>query len=281
MTEPGRDDAILTKSDLRQWEAELQDIDRQIAELRQRRDELDQKIRYVHAVVQFIKGEPGTKPPPASLISKGPKLGQRAYGPGAKPDYRRRGGKPSWTSEVARILKEAGQAVGYDELKEQISKGPLAERLARSDKGLYGAVGKLESSGKLIKHKGWLFDPRAYRQFQERLARGEVEDIEYAPQSRHSPMAEATKRILAENPHGIRSRDLVAKLKMIPEFAEPIKKNSASAYNVFARLVKRGEIRKEGSIYYPLTENEPSGGGSDENAEGERPPPAFELQPSP
>lgn len=254
------DDALLKRSDLEQWEHECAELDKQINELRQRRDEVARRLERTRELLREIgrlTGDPAKRRETASPIVQ------------TTPTRRR--GKVSWTREISRILRENAGPVGFRELRAEIERGPLAERMARSDKGFYGAVGKLEKRGDLVKYKGWLFDPGAFRTFQHELAAGMRDDLEDKTHQRSSPMGNRILEILSRHPNGIESKRLVEELKRDPAFADVIKRNATSAYNVFTRLVKRGEIRKEGRVYYPLKENDPPLGGSD-TGEVEAPP---------
>ena len=62
-------------------------------------------------------------------------------------------------------------------------------------------------------------------------------------------MTEAAVRILKEAGHLMSNKELQAKLKEDPEFAERLRLNSNYYYTMMQRLVKRQRVIKEGSKY--------------------------------
>lgn len=81
-------------------------------------------------------------------------------------------------------------------------------------------------------------------------------------------MGDAVEAFGASHPHGATSGDVVAHLKLDERFRATLEKNSTGAYNVIARLAKRGSIRKEGRTLYPVKENAAPEGAAD-TGEGE------------
>ena len=84
---------------------------------------------------------------------------------------------------------------------------------------------------------------------------GRKDEIPEAVGAKRSPMGEEVKAYLIRHPHGVKSGDVVEYLKSDSRFSETLNKNATGGYNVISRLAKRGEIRKEGTLLYPLHEN--------------------------
>jgi len=139
------------------------------------------------------------------------------------------------------------------DLRAGIDLGPLSERLRTSDKGLYGAMSKLESAGEIVRHNGRMFDPAVLDEFKRRVAAGEIEDVAppVAPE-RPSPMGDAIVSFINTHPFGVEGGEIAAHLKSIPQFTSVVTKNKTAAYNVIKRLLDRGKIRKVGTQYLPL-----------------------------
>jgi hypothetical protein len=174
---------------------------------------------------------------------------------------RKRGRRPEtgeWKPIIRLIVQTApAQPVSYSEAKAEILKSELADKFQKSDKGFYNAIARLNKAGEIIAYKGHLFAPDVFRKFQEDLAAGRVRELRMANAAHRSPMGEATLDILSRRKAGAESGHLIWELRKNPEFAAAIDKNKTHPYNVFARLVKTGEVIKRGKrYYYPRSEKE-------------------------
>lgn len=129
-------------------------------------------------------------------------------------------------------------------VKENAELGPILER---TEKSFHGALGKLEAANRVKRHKGWIFTPEAYR---DAVGSGELEVIA-GGNPRRSPMGEAILKFVGEAPTGATSREVVEHIKGIEEFHDVVERNPTNVYNILSRLVARGQLRKEGSTYFP------------------------------
>lgn len=175
---------------------------------------------------------------------------------------RGRSDKPTWTSFVESYVSSVNRGVDYEELREAISQSVLGPTLEKTSKSFYGAIGKLLAKGVLIKEDGWLFSVRAYEERKLKKARGELDDVPArAPHAkRASPMGDEILRFLGGRPTGASGKDLIAHLVAIEQFREVVTRNNTSVYNVLTRLLKRGEIGKEGTTYFlPNEKGSPEG----------------------
>jgi hypothetical protein len=175
----------------------------------------------------------------------------------ADPSRKRRGRPPrqngptTWTGIMEQILAN-GDKFTYDGLRAEVGKTSLANKLAKTDKSFYGAIGKLSEAGVLVKHRGWLFHKDAFEKFKRDLSAGLVEDSD-APKNNpahHSPFGDAIKSFMDQNPGGAGSKDISDELKKTPDFADTMDRHKSHLYNVLARLVDQGELVKGGGRYY-------------------------------
>lgn len=172
----------------------------------------------------------------------------------------------TWMSEIYRVLSDMDNGGSYEDLREGINLGPLAERLKQSDKGLYGGVAKLEAKGTLVKHNGRLFTEKTHADFLRRLSAGIIADIPVVQVTRPSPIGEAILGFINHHPSGVEGAQIVDELKRNPQFSEVVSKNNSSAYNVLKRMIDRAEIRKEGKLYFPMSDPESNSGAGDDRS---------------
>lgn len=251
--------ALLTLEDVRGWEDRLQAIGDEQARLEDERKLIQKKLE----AVQFILGEiPGRE------HATTPKITQESA-PLVKRPTRSRSGKPSWASEIERIFDSEKKPLTFEQLKLEVDKGPLNGEFAKSDKGFYHAVSRLQGRDILRKHNGWLFRVGDLEAHLRQVSMGLIDDVsrEDAEPTKKSPMAEAIKDFLAANPNGVESKVILAHLVEDPRFSETLTKNATGAYNVISRLAKKGEVEKVEGLVYPPDRNESSAEGSEAKAE--------------
>lgn len=176
-----------------------------------------------------------------------------------RPRSRRHRSK-TWTATILKIVKTAGRGMTYNELKDQISKTHLGDTLKRTDKALYGGVGKLVEKKKIVKYKGRIYTPTAYRQFMDDVAAGRVADIRSSTSSGESPNEIAIKRFLSSRPDGAAINEIVDSLLNDPPPDLAVTKNRNSIYNLLARQRARGKlIRRANRYYLPHQDSEAPG----------------------
>lgn len=169
----------------------------------------------------------------------------------------RRPSDESWTATMLKILERAGSPMTYGELKAEVAKTHLGPKLERTDKSLYGGVGKLETKKLVVRHNGRIFLPKAYEQFRRDVEAGIVRDkpMEQSPRTT-SPVKEALLRLLKARPDGMRPAEIMGALESFPELELSTKNSKTAVYNLIGRLVKRGEISKGNGVYWLADKNE-------------------------
>lgn len=276
-------------ADVDRWRAEAMELESQIVELAARRDRLKQMIGAAVALFSLMDVPPvqsraaaggadrpsGTPPDAetpapvfgAALVDAAPVVEAGVEAPAAGPvptdtaitdedddegdtPDDRQAGKPGMTRAVRDGVYAAEAGVAPFELKASLLRpeSGVAERLGTSDKGFYNAIDRLARRDVIIRRHGRLFSPEALSRFEEAVAAGQLFG-EVPKHPSHSPMGDAILQIVTANP-GIFGGHIIVKLKENPEFAAALNPHSTGAYNIIARLVKRGQLKKLGKGYY-------------------------------
>jgi hypothetical protein len=119
---------------------------------------------------------------------------------------------------------------------------PFASRVARdrSNKSFYGALAKLETAKKLVRHRGHAFTPEAFAEYERRLDSGDIAPVAGRDRS-GSQIDEVIKSFLVGRMPAS-SKEIRVHLSAFPEFAASIKRNTSAMYNVLRRMKDREEI---------------------------------------
>jgi len=165
----------------------------------------------------------------------------------------------SWTETIQRIVDGAVGPMTYDDLKAEVAKTHLGERLRENDKGFYGALLKQERKGKLVRYKGHVFAAETFGAFKEKIDLGLESDFRHLKGGRKSPLKQAVLDLLAECELGATTSEIIDKmLKAPPEVSGSVRRNRTTLYNLLSRMTKRGEIIRKGNVYsLPSDRNEP------------------------
>lgn len=231
-------DVSVSSRDIAAWEKELTDLARQVEMIENRRALLENRINTARALFALLHqtDASSSKLQTASWAVKADDI-------------------PMIDAVLAGV-EEAGRTTQQD-LKDVLLRGPVGQRLEASDKGFYHGIARLIGRGAIIKHNGWLFSKDRFREFSGALARGEVTDEPAPASQRRSPLGEEIENFVTSHP-GVKSRDIIAHLRDHPDFEAAVQVNSTNAYNVIARLVKRGQLRKaeDGGLFPNSSEEE-------------------------
>jgi hypothetical protein len=140
----------------------------------------------------------------------------------------------SMADVVYRILSDAGRPISYEELKNEISKTALADKINDIDRPHYGAVQRLKEKGYCLTHNGRIATPENLKKFLEEVAAGRAVDI--VVRRMRNRWADAVVGFLDTRPEGATSREIYEHLRTIPEFKEGTR-NYHNSY-VFTLLSK-------------------------------------------
>ncbi len=244
-----------TADDLRHWRRER---DRLVAEeraIKRRRAKLDKLIEAGVAFVGYgAKTEEAPNTPPS--VEQKPPTFQTKMSRSRKP---RRPRSKSWVATILRIAKKENRGMTYPELKGELAKTHLGETLQRTDKAFYGGIGKLAERGAIVKHKGRVYTPAAYKRFKLDVEAGLVDDAP-APSSfsgHNSPNKLAVFELLSNRPSGVGMGEIIECLLNNTATRNAVVHNRTPVYNLLGRMTKRGELNKRGRKYYlPVTKVE-------------------------
>lgn len=252
------DTGLVTASLMQRWQREFDRLGEHIKLMNKRRDALRSMIS-AGSVVMPDEEEPAQTP----VEKKRRKLAKRVAHKG--------GGDVTWTGTIKDIVLKAKRQMSYKEVRDLIMETKLASRLEQSDKGFYGAIIKLADAGTLVRYKGHVFPPDVYREFEAKRAAGLVPDLKIANEAHRSPIGEAIKNFMAALGRGAPSGEIIAALRKNEEFAATVEKNKTHPYNVLARMVRAGELKKKGELYFSVTVAESRGGSTGDKNNGQLP----------
>jgi hypothetical protein len=255
--------ALPTADAIAGWKKECERIGAEIRSLERTRNSLMALVQAAQNVVS--KAAPASAPTRERRPLKSRKATRvRKARPLLRPRRtgRKSGGlsEGSWTSTINTILVKVGRRVTYEELREELRKTPIADKLNRSDKGFYGAIAKLLDRKHIVKHKGWLFAAEAYKRFMDDVAHGRVTDDEAPRLVPPSPFGEAIAKFLGTRGSYATSAHIINELCKNPEFAATIERNPTHVYNVLSRLVAQGRVKKHGKLYRIIRSKESDNG---------------------
>ena len=143
----------------------------------------------------------------------------------------------TWKSEILKQVNAAGE-IDYPTLKANLAKGPLSDRIAKSDKGFYNGLSRLESEGLLHRHNAHAFTPKAYEAYRADIRSGDREPVEpsSAGRDRQSHVQNKIFDALEGQLEGLKARNIV-------EAISPC--NETSVFNTLLRLVKTKRLYKD------------------------------------
>jgi len=256
-TLPTRKDVIGWKEELERLKEEESAMKaRHTAEekvIRDRCTKLEKFVEYGMALAEmdaFPESKPVTEEVHKVAPRPEPRLGTSSR--------RRKGGK-TWTATIKRIVAESDHPMTFSEVKDEVAKTHLGETLSRTDKAFYGGIAKLYERGDIIKHRGHLFFPKAFKQFMDDVNAGRVEDVSEPSGSYGGPSPNeiAIERFLENRPNGATTSEIVSNLLNNPPAGLEVTKNRNSIYNLLSRQGKSGKLIRRGDHYFlPCQENE-------------------------
>jgi len=247
--------ALLTSDQVAGWQLRIDQIDAQLYALSDERKGLEKKLE----ALRVILGED---------IS-----GRLEEDVDAEGDLDTTGAteRVTWPDELTRIFNESQRPLTFSDLKDQVARGRLADDFQRSDKGFYHAISRLQERGFLRKHRGWLFRVSDFDDHMRKVQVGERDDVEEDAVSRPSQMGDEIVDFLSKRPEGATNAQIIDHLMKDGRFVGTLTKNKSGAYNVIARMMRRGDLLKEGKKVRIFKENEPPKGGSETGEVGASP----------
>lgn len=239
--------ALLTLEDVSKWQERLHEIEQEQQLLTRERDDICKKLDAVQVIFGSIpKAVTSFVLPQIEAMSSESLNHVQEAATLFEPE------RDSWPIELLKIFEAKDGPLSYEQLKIEVDRGHLKGELSKSEKGFYHAVSRLMKRNLLTKYKGWLIRPENLATIKSEVERGLRHDLPEASTARVSPMGEAIKAFLATKPQGVGGGEVIAHLKLDERFRETLHRNATGGYNVLVRLLDRGEITKEGKVYFPL-----------------------------
>ncbi|QDX26577.1 hypothetical protein FPZ54_11460 [Sphingomonas suaedae] len=245
------------------WQADLARLDSEIAERQAERAEVVRKLDAAELIARELASlsdnETGREAPVAENGSAPQNSHPEQFGltpPAAQPVHKQR--KPrkpreglTWKAVVLPAVGEAEMGLTYAELRSAVAASPLGSKLDASDKGYHNAISRLAGDGLIIRDHGRVFTPEAFDRFMAAVERGEASTTVPQPLA-HSPMGEAILRIVSAQPGLLNGKGVIRELKKDPEFNAALTPHETGAFNIIARLVRRGQIvRRDDGLIQP------------------------------
>lgn len=255
---------LLTGDQLERWEAEARHHEARADALeadargyRERADKLRTAVQMARNLAALLEDSQSptdvaveglSSPAPTAHLSS-PLLPSGTYSGYLSPPPLRKG---TWPEVLRDWIYSRADGLSSIELKRLIHNSPeWSAKYKESNKGYYHAISRLAERGIIVKHRDRYFAPKLLHDYVARVRRGEAPDIQPArPASSRSPMGEAVLDIVHANP-GILGKEIVARLRSDSEFNASLSTRDSGAYNVIARLERRGQIARRGSACFP------------------------------
>lgn len=260
-------DLSLTPSIVAQWEEEARALQGRATELRAEATTQDEraaafldKARKARELFAFLSGdapalERALSPPNPAPLQPDLELTPEPY----EPRRRRHMGKAregTWGASIRKWLYDSPTGLSPAQMRALIREDEeLRERFAASDKGFYNALSRLKNAKEVRVRNGYYYSPKAFSELPpEDPASQRFEGVPAT--TRHSPMGEAILDIVTASP-GITGSEIIRRLRTDPEFAAALSPHDSGAYNILARLARRGQVIREATVCYPGPNMEP------------------------
>ena len=245
-----------TIEDVHRWKTQFESLRAEETEMKARheaeegalRTKVDRLGDLISAATAFVEVGPETAQ--SSAQAKRPEEARVAITSAAKTGARQPRGK-TWTATILKIVEESERGMTYHELKDEIGKTHLSNRLRETDKGFYSGIWKLSTKGAIVRYRGWVFSPTAYAKFKADVDSGFIDDLpETGASAKRSPNEIAVERFLASRPNGATTREIVDSLVSDPPSDLEVTRNRTSIYNLLSRYKKNKRLIERGGRYF-------------------------------
>ena len=193
-----------TIEDVRRWKTQFESLRAEETEMKARheatkegalRTKVEKLGDLISAAAAFV--EIGLERAGNPAQSKHPEEARVTPPSAAKTGHRQPRGK-TWTATILKIVEESERGMTYHDLKDEIGKTHLSNRLRETEKAFYSGIWKLSTKGTIVRYRGWVFSPTAYAKFKADVDSGLIDDLpETGASARQSPNEIAVKRFLA------------------------------------------------------------------------------------
>lgn len=248
-TEPSASKGVvLTVEDVGRWKGELRRNRETIARLTADSDKLEERLK---AAAIFLDVDAVPESDGAVAVTPDQPIEDANSVPAPRRKRRKASGEPSWADIIWEAVEPAELGVTYAEMRTFALASALGAKLQESDKGYHNAISRLAKDESIIRDHGRLFTPAAYRRFLKAVEAGEASTTVPQPLA-YSPMGEAILRIVKDHPGELNGKGVINELRKDPEHNATLTPHETGAYNIIARLVRRGQIvRRDDGLILP------------------------------
>jgi hypothetical protein len=223
---------LLTTADVLKWKADRDDLVQQIAALQEKLGVIDRRLSILDAILS-----PSAR---AALLGE-------AYSDPPKP----KNDLHVWLRER---LRSAGTPLTLREIIEELKNSEFAERISRNPNSVYNAVSRMADRGE-IKRAGKAIVSSEV--FDRLIAAGQdpfvgQEEPETAP--------DIIQKILRDSPTPMTTAEIMQIIRSDSTLGPKLARNPQYGYTVLGRMLKRGQIGRDGNAYFAL-------GGDESGAE--------------
>ena len=250
MLDSSDDTPVLTVAGFRQLQEEQEADKRLLKELPRRMERRQQKLDAVLLLAPHLAGiSPQTGAPkerqrlanrrqPSLPLENEPQIPARS-----KSKFR---GKTTWTSAIEKALKSTDRGLTHKELRAELSQSGMSRRLAISDKGFYGAIGKLADTKRLVKSGGLLYSTELAEKLEKT---GSLPDMTTEARQRGGSSTSLVLEVLGQFQTGLTGAQLKQLVAAKPNAPKSIQHHGQYIYNVLATLIGAGQVVKDGALY--------------------------------
>lgn len=239
---------LLSRADLAKWlrrHAEICDLE---SALLQEKKDIEGRLSLVERLIgksiNEIMGAP-------SMGAQEDLLGEEAPKP---PLPQKEDGDATWLDIVRDVLKAVGHGMSPAEVAEEIRGSVYADRLRENPNGHYNALNKLMGRNEITKVGELYYDPGVIQKYKDAgLEIPSVSSYQKKTPGRQSANENQIILVVSENPNGIAGVDIMRRLKTMENVTPAAKTNPNFIYNILKRLTEKEQIRKEGTLYFPIS----------------------------
>lgn len=237
---------VLTLEQIELWRGDVRRFDDEISRLQAERDSRLKLIEAGEVLLAALPVLSVSQSRPSAVVQQ-----EEAAPPEKQVRRKRRYGWLTWHDVIVAAVARADMGLTYAELRGEVSKSELGHKLDESDKGYHNALSRAAAGGEIVKDHGRVFTPEAFKRFMEAVEAGDASTTVPQPII-HSPMGEAILSIVAKCPGELNGKGVIRELRKDPEFNAALTPHETGAYNIIARLVRRGQIvRRDDGLLTP------------------------------
>jgi hypothetical protein len=248
---------VLTVGHVGQWKGDLRRNREEISRLSDENKVIEAKLAAaalfldVDAVPEAIEADAQVRPDASAELPPASKPEPEASQPPRRARRRKASGEPTWADIVMEGVQPAPLGLTYAEMRNFAASSDLGSRLAQSDKGYHNAISRLAKDELIVRDHGRVFTPEAYQRFLKAVEAGEASTTVPQPMA-YSPMGEAILQIVAAHPGELNGKGVISELRKDSEHNATLTPHETGAYNIIARLVRRGQIvRRDDGLISP------------------------------